>query len=310
MTTEDSRISLHFTEVLGELRARDVRALSPRQRAARGEIIAALEGYARRGVFPRNRDFRHSLVPYFVDAAGVRCAVAHLIEHTGDEELVRDIARQDNNARIAELARDKQIGPRLGAWLERVGLEATETARIQPGYCFVLVAQCICGDGVPAFVQASPVEVDVEMSVVRGRVTDVHGDTALVVGDPIDFYPSRFDAESYLVPVYREPGSQGNVGAIFGDYVEFSCAFGTGTPNLLTADVIASWSSETCKETLVVRDTHANDRICDYPNQGDRGAEVKGDAGCTGGPSASLGLIGLVGLTWIGRRGQRAQGQR
>lgn len=313
MLSEQRRIGLHFIDVLGELRARDVGSLSPTQQAARREMIAALESYARRGVFPRNRDFRDSMMPYFVDAAGVRCAVADLIEHSGEGELVRDIARHKNNARIAELAGDEQIGPRLAAWLERVGLAVAEAGRIQPGYCFVLVAQCVCGDGIPAFVQASPVEVDESMSVVKGRVTLVHGDTGLGVGDAIDFYPSRFDAESYLVPVYREPGSQGNVGAIFGDHVEFSCAFGTGTPNLLTADVIAGWSSSTCKESLVARDPYANNGICAYPNQGDGrapGDDVQGEAGCTGGSQGSLGLFGLVGVTWIvGRRGRRAFAQ-
>ena len=56
-----------------------------------------------RGIFPRNPDFRKP-TPYFVDADGTRCAVAHLIEASGELELVQAVATRRNNATVHALA--------------------------------------------------------------------------------------------------------------------------------------------------------------------------------------------------------------
>jgi hypothetical protein len=83
-----------------------------------------------RGRFPKNRDFPGQRVPYFIDADGTRCAMAHLIECAGDSGLVARVARTRNNARVRELADD----PELVAWLDRNGITLREAARIQPQY--------------------------------------------------------------------------------------------------------------------------------------------------------------------------------
>jgi hypothetical protein len=65
-----------------------------------------------------------------VDAAGTRCAIAHLIEAAGEGALVAEIARTRNNAWVREPADD----PRVVAWLDANGLTLEEAARIQPSY--------------------------------------------------------------------------------------------------------------------------------------------------------------------------------
>jgi hypothetical protein len=128
--TEVARLRAHFDSLDTELRARDVRSLSPAQRAARARHVERLRGYRDRGVFPRNDDFPGRRVAYFVDEQGTRCAMAHLIEASGRADLVERVRSTRNHALIPELASD----PALVAWLDSAGLTAAEAARIQPAY--------------------------------------------------------------------------------------------------------------------------------------------------------------------------------
>ena len=128
---EVRRIRMHFDSVLVELRSRDIASLSDAQRDRRAAVIATLDAYRDRGVFPRNYDFPGELVPYFVDRkTGVLCAVAHLLESTGRRDIVDGVARANNNVWVAELESDSAFG----AWLDRHGLTLDEAARIQVPY--------------------------------------------------------------------------------------------------------------------------------------------------------------------------------
>jgi hypothetical protein len=127
---ERARIQAHLERIEHELRSRDVSSLSPAQRAARARNLSALRDYRRRGDFPHNHDFGDRRMPYFVDRHGTRCAVAYLIEQSGERDLVRRVAMTSNNARIRELASDAE----LLAWLDREGLTVAEAAMIQPEY--------------------------------------------------------------------------------------------------------------------------------------------------------------------------------
>src|SRR4051812_43112355 len=80
---ETARLRAHFREVLAELRPREVVHLSASQRAQRVRLLGQLARYAKAGRFPRNLDAPGLQIPYFVDAFGTRCAMAHLIESTG-----------------------------------------------------------------------------------------------------------------------------------------------------------------------------------------------------------------------------------
>jgi len=131
---EVSRVRAHFDSVLSELGARDVSALTNAQRARRAEIVAALRAYRDRGVFPHNYDFPLRDTPYFVDRkTGTLCAVAHLLALTGRDDIVRRVARGNNNVWVPQLAGDTA----LLRWLDGHGLTVGEAARIQKPYGFV-----------------------------------------------------------------------------------------------------------------------------------------------------------------------------
>jgi hypothetical protein len=81
-------------------------------------------------VFPRNYDFPRP-TPYFVDRkVGTLCAVADLLGFTGRDDVVRRVARADNNVLVAQLAGDTA----LAHWLDANGLTLAEAERIQIVY--------------------------------------------------------------------------------------------------------------------------------------------------------------------------------
>src|SRR5439155_4050809 len=127
---ETARIRTHLARMEHALRARDVTALAPSQRAARTRAIDALHAYWTAGVFPHNHDFPGQRRPYFVDRHGTRCAMAFVIERSEGAALVRRVAHTANNARVLDLAND----PELTAWLDRNGITAAEARRVQPQY--------------------------------------------------------------------------------------------------------------------------------------------------------------------------------
>jgi hypothetical protein len=100
-------------------------------------MLETLEGYAARGLFPRNHEVPDRRVPIFVDEAGRRCAMAHLIEVSGGGDLVARISATANRARIHELAGV----PELRQWLERAGMTLEEAALIQPEYGYQQIVE-------------------------------------------------------------------------------------------------------------------------------------------------------------------------
>lgn len=126
---ERRRVRDHLTRALRSVRSAPTDALTVPQHARRRAALRALARYIAAGRFPLNR-VSASPTPVFVDEAGARCAMAALIESTGDAALVRRVARDHNLAYIEQLRDD----PALGAWLARNGLTVAEAARIQPAY--------------------------------------------------------------------------------------------------------------------------------------------------------------------------------
>src|SRR6185295_2199400 len=111
-------------------KARPGRAPDRMKGIVRALLLEELVAYRERGVFPRNRDFSDRPMPYLVDANGIRCAMAHLMELGGAATLVARLAHERNNAFVRELADE----PQLLAWLDAAGLDVAEAARIQPSY--------------------------------------------------------------------------------------------------------------------------------------------------------------------------------
>ncbi len=130
LALEQVRLRAHFDSVLDELRARDVSHLTANQRAARSELSTWLAEYRNAGVFPLNDRYSDSLTPVFRDASGATCAMAYLIERSGRRDIVDRVASTRNLAYVRELADDSA----LVAWIDSVGFDASEAARVQPAY--------------------------------------------------------------------------------------------------------------------------------------------------------------------------------
>ncbi len=126
---ERARIQRHLAAVETMLRMHPPAGLSEAQLRNRLARLDDLRAYREAGEFPKNLDFPDRLIPYFIDAAGVPCAVGHLIIASGHADLAEDVRRTRNHAYIREID-----DPRLVAWLEESGLTAEEAGMIQPGY--------------------------------------------------------------------------------------------------------------------------------------------------------------------------------
>ena len=132
---EKRRIQGHLRDVERALREKGTERLSAAQRERRATALNWLREYRERGEFPHNHTHAGGRVPVFVDEHGTPCAVAYLLQESGRESLVREIASVDNNVYAWELADDA----RFSEWLDEMGLTLEEAARIQPNYadgCF------------------------------------------------------------------------------------------------------------------------------------------------------------------------------
>lgn len=129
MSAERRRVRDHLTRALRAAQRSAPAGLSDDQRARRAAALRALARYVAAGRYPRNT-VSPAMTPVFVDGEGNRCAVAALLEATGEAALVERIARERNLATVRELADDAA----LVAWLDHHGLTEAEAARIQPSY--------------------------------------------------------------------------------------------------------------------------------------------------------------------------------
>jgi hypothetical protein len=189
----------HFREVVIELRARDTAALATAQRANRAQLIEELERYSSAGLFPQNLRFPEARMPYFVDDAQTRCAMAHLIEWTGSSGLVARMASTNNHAFVHELEADAA----LARWLDRAGLTLAEAARIQPTYTHPN-AMCFCPGAVEVIAEGT-VLIPLDGEVLRDgfsrvRIDLVHqGASRVKIGDEVFAYRGAAQSESLLL---------------------------------------------------------------------------------------------------------------
>ncbi|MCA9596688.1 MAG: hypothetical protein KC776_25400 [Myxococcales bacterium] len=123
---EHERVRLHLEGAVRAVTSASTPTLDDATRARRQRLLVHLRDYIDAGRYPIN-DVLDEPTPIFVDARGARCAVAALLEATGEHELVQHVARTQNLARVRELCV-------LGEWLAHHGLTVDEAARIQPAY--------------------------------------------------------------------------------------------------------------------------------------------------------------------------------
>lgn len=136
---DEVRIREHLRRTERALRVRDHSHLTPAQRRRRERHLDRLRAYWQRGAFPTNRE-QPGRVPCFVGANGVPCAVAHLIQTDGHDDLVDTIAMTTNTVHIESLDDDPVLN-----WLEHNGFTQSEATRIQPTYGSGVQFATTCG---------------------------------------------------------------------------------------------------------------------------------------------------------------------
>ncbi len=166
---EQFRIQKHLEAVESDLRLHTPTGLTVEQKKARAQRLDALHEYWVRGEFPKNRDYPDSLVPYFIDAEGVPCAVGYLVIVSGHKDFAEDIVRKQNHAYIREIK-----DPRLARWAKQSGLTLEECAHIQPTY------------GPPTIRNIRHMDID-----SSGKIWVVGPDANNAVGDEMAFWQTN-----------------------------------------------------------------------------------------------------------------------
>jgi hypothetical protein len=246
--------------------------LEPLTALCRALLLDELSRYRRRGRFPRNVARGTKPVAQFIDERGTRCAVAHLMEISGQGELVRHIAQTDNNARVQALARL----PELRAWLHAAGLSLDEAARIQPAYCYYEQADaCFCESTTLTAVVLGTV-VGQNAGSVLARVDRIEGELpGLSVGDLRDVALNREPALALgrqLFIGYSGESAGGtptlqHIGSLLSiDDGAVTCAYDNQTarrPVSVETAIEAFLARNDCVGVLASDDSAWNERYCD-----------------------------------------------
>jgi hypothetical protein len=126
---ERFRIREHLRRAEVALRDTAHGELTTAERGRRERHLDRLTEYRKRGEFPTNRT-EDDRVPLFVGGDGTLCAMAHLLQEDGREDLVDAVMADDPSVRIENLPE----GHPVVGWVEANGLTRAEAARIQPTY--------------------------------------------------------------------------------------------------------------------------------------------------------------------------------
>ncbi len=130
---ETIRVQTHLAWIEARLRQATTANLSRAQRVQRARLLDVLAKYREAGVFPQHRagavTSTHTRRPRFIDDRGRACAVAHLIEVSGNSALAHFINASHEYDYVLDMHE-----PELDAWATAHGFSAIELAMIQPTY--------------------------------------------------------------------------------------------------------------------------------------------------------------------------------
>ncbi|AEV31852.1 hypothetical protein Oweho_0839 [Owenweeksia hongkongensis DSM 17368] len=126
--SDADRIQLHLNLVVKYLTSNRASNLNSTQLANRASMLAELQKYIDKKVFPVNK-YHSARQPYFVDDIGTNCAVGQMIYISGYEHLVSKISEEHNYDYIQDI---KTEG--LTEWANEFGFTIDELKWIQPGY--------------------------------------------------------------------------------------------------------------------------------------------------------------------------------
>jgi len=270
---EVARVHAHLAGAESGARVRTPQlALDPARRLVRALLLDELARYRRARRYPQNHDFRGHVAPVFIDAHGTRCAVAHLLEIGGEGELVQEIAKKRNFARVRELANER----RLLAFLEAAGLTVEEAARIQPSYCFKTPAyECFCRDFHPTAVMEGTVVAPIGREHATVHLERIHGNPGpFSEGEELSAY-NHAGAEPgtpvLLMPTAPADGAAPELVAewnVAGGSVTVRCAYQSDTsshplPTSVAIDALLAKDEAQCEAKLGSYDDYWAKEPCD-----------------------------------------------
>lgn len=298
--TEVERVAQHIAHAMQHAAARDVSQLSHVQKLVRSLLLEELERYRAAGRFPRNPDFAER-TPYFIDAEGTRCAMAHLMEVGGQGELVQHIATSRNNARVKELADESQ----LLAWLDSAGLSVEEAAAIQPSYSCGARSECVCGGSFSYIDHPLPAKGVLEAVVQTGGRTAIvdatYGETlGIAKGATITLRNQHQTGARVLAPVDAASAADAGTGlgavAVDADGTYHCSSQGVSeSPNLSKSDFASAVTSSNCRQTLGTIDSRWNQSCSSNLGPEPKGCSVAGG-------EASIGVLIAVVTALVARR--------
>ena len=111
-----------------ELRYADVSRLDEKLKENRAKMIQLLNQYLKKEEVPKNTTHKVR-IPQIKDKDGTPCALAYMIENSGNGKLVSQLATQNNLVYV----KDVHDGPLLD-WLKKSGITKQEASKIQPAY--------------------------------------------------------------------------------------------------------------------------------------------------------------------------------
>jgi hypothetical protein len=285
---EIQRVADHIQRAEVMATNRDTSKLSYVQQLVRKLLLQALTDYRADGRFPKNRDFAKR-TPYFIDADGTRCAMAHLMELGGERDLVAKIAAERNNAYVRELADE----PALLAWLEAAGLSVEEAAAIQPSYC-ELITNCICGGDFSFIEYPVPARGVIEGVVQTNgklRVDRTYGDVlGMQIGSEVTIATEAAVGSLVVAPIDSASGPIH--GVILDQQNEYAChSQGVGAaPKLSASEFARAVTSNDCAGELRAQSSDWNGDSCEEtiePGTNDGG-------GCTTSAGAEVASVGIL----------------